>query len=219
MGELGQFALRLGLFLSGYAILIDLLGLWRGRNELLKSGRNATIGSLLCLTAATVSLWVLLVQGEFAVSYVAEHTSRTLPLAYKLTALWAGAAGSLLFWLWLQTGFVVLAFSRSGRAGERFCAGARAAANLVATFFFLVLIFDKDPFASVGCNTARRGGPQSAFAASCHGSASAGPVYRVCRLGDSVCVGDGRAQAERSGRGGAPCSIGPGIGRCWLGYS
>jgi len=147
MGELGPFALRLGLFLSGYALVIDLLGLWRKRRELLDSGRNATVASLLCLTVAMASLWVLLVRGEFAVSYVAEHTSRTLPLAYKITALWAGAAGSLLLWLWLQTGFVVLAFSRSCGTDGRFGACARAATNLVALFFSLVLVFDKDPFA------------------------------------------------------------------------
>ena len=146
MADLGQFALRLGLFLSGYAILVDLLGSWRKRSELLRSGRNATLGCLLCLTVATVALWFLLVRGEFSVSYVAEHTSRALPLVYKLTALWAGASGSLLLWLWLQTGFVVLAFSRSGESHERFNGVARAAANLVAVFFFLVLIFDKDPF-------------------------------------------------------------------------
>ncbi len=147
MWELGQFALRLALFLSCYAILADLLGLWRKRGELLASGRNATLGCLLCLTAATVALGVLLVRGEFAVGYVAEHTSRALPLVYRLTALWAGAAGSLLLWLWLQTGFVAVVFSRSGGTDGRFSAGARAAANLVAVFFFLVLIFDKDPFA------------------------------------------------------------------------
>ncbi|GEM_PF-502744 len=146
MGELGQFALRLGLFLSGYAILVDLLGFWRNRSELLRSGRNATMGSLLCLTVATVALWVLLVRSDFSISYVTEHTSLKLPLVYKLTALWAGASGSLLLWLWLQTGFVVLAFSKSGEGYERFSGSARAAANLVAVFFFLVLIFDKDPF-------------------------------------------------------------------------
>jgi len=147
MSELGQFALRLGLFLSGYAILMDLLGSWRDRRELLRSGRNATAGALLCLTVACVALLILLARSDFAVRYVAENTSRALPLVYKLTALWAGAAGSLLFWLWLQTGFVVLAFSKSDGGSGRFCAAARAAANLVAVFFFLVLLFDKDPFA------------------------------------------------------------------------
>jgi cytochrome c-type biogenesis protein CcmF len=146
MPDLGQFALRLGLFLSAYAILADLLGRWQNRGELLKSGRNATLGCLLCLTIACMALSVLLVRGEFAVKYVAENTARALPLVYKLTALWAGAAGSLLLWLWLQTGFVALAFPQSSGDTGRFCAGARAAANLVAVFFFLVLIFDKDPF-------------------------------------------------------------------------
>jgi cytochrome c-type biogenesis protein CcmF len=146
MPDLGQFALRLGLFLSAYAILADLLGRWQDRGELLQSGRNATLGCLLCLTVACVALSILLVRSEFAVRYVAQNTSRALPLVYKLTALWAGAAGSLLLWLWLQTGIVALAFSKSDRDTGRFCAGARAAANLVAVFFFLVLIFDKDPF-------------------------------------------------------------------------
>ena len=146
MPDLGQFALRLGLFLSAYAILADLLGRWRNRSELLASGRNATFGSLLCLTVACVALWILLVRSDFAVKYVAENTARALPLVYKLTALWAGAAGSLLLWLWLQTGFVALAFPKSNGDTGRFCAGARAAANLVAVFFFLVLILDKDPF-------------------------------------------------------------------------
>ena len=146
MAEIGQFALRLGLFLSVYAILADLLGRWQRRSELLVSARNATIGCLLCLTVAAAALLALLVQGDFAVNYVAEHTARALPLVYKLTAFWAGAAGSLLLWLWLQTGFIVLAFSKCSGGFERFCAGARAAANLVGAFFLLVLIFDKDPF-------------------------------------------------------------------------
>lgn len=146
MPDLGQFALRLGLFLSVYALFADLLGWWRKRGELLASARNATLGCLLCLTVACVALSVLLVQGNFAVKYVAENTARALPLVYKLTALWAGAAGSLLLWLWLQTGFVALAFSASDADTGRFCAIARAAANFVAAFFFLVLIFDKDPF-------------------------------------------------------------------------
>lgn len=147
MRELGQFALRLGLFLSSYAILVDLLGGWRGRDELLKSARNATLASLLCLTVAAGSLWFLLLADEFAVSYVAEHSSRTLPLVYKFTAFWAGASGSLLLWLWLQTGFTVFAFGGSQAQRGRFCGAARAAMNLVAVFFFLVLLFDKDPFA------------------------------------------------------------------------
>lgn len=130
MAELGHFALLLGLFLSGYAILVDLLGTWRNKTELIESGRNATIACLACLTVAMAILWVLLVRSDFSVSYVAEHTSKALPLAYKVSALWAGAAGSLLLWLWLQVGFVVHVFSKCQgvpQANQRtFSASARA---------------------------------------------------------------------------------------------
>jgi len=147
MAELGKFALLLGLFVSGYAVLVDLLGAWRKDSGLLRSGCNATIASLLCLTVAMIALWVLLIRGDFGVRYVAEHTSKALPFAYKVSALWAGAAGSLLLWLWLQVGFVAFVFCKSKAAQRTSTGSARAIANLVCVFFFLILIIDKNPFA------------------------------------------------------------------------
>ena len=99
MSDLGQFALVLGLFLCSYAVVVDLLGSWRKDEGFIKSARNATVASFGCLSVAMLVLWVLLVQSDFSVKYVADHTSKALPLAYKLSALWAGAAGSLLLWL------------------------------------------------------------------------------------------------------------------------
>jgi len=149
MAELGHFALILGLFAAAYAVLVDLLGGSWKEIGLLKSGRNAAVACWLCLTVAIVALSALLVRCDFSVSYVAEHTSRALPLIYKLSALWAGAAGSLLLWLWLQVGFVVIVFSKTGE-GEKekdFAASARAIANFVCIFFLIILIADKSPFA------------------------------------------------------------------------
>jgi cytochrome c-type biogenesis protein CcmF len=146
MAELGRFALLIGIFLSSYSILADLLGTWRKDNGLLESGRNATMACLGCLTIAIVALLSLLVQSDFSVNYVAEHTSKALPLAYKYSALWAGAAGSLLLWLWLQVGFVVVAFCGPKPNQKVFSAHARAIANLVSVFFLIVMIMDKNPF-------------------------------------------------------------------------
>jgi len=146
MAELGRFALLLCLFLSGYAILADLLGSWRKDNGLLDSGRNATVACLGCLTIAMAVLFTVLVRGDFSIKYVVSHTSKALPLAYKLSALWAGAAGSLLLWLWLQVGFVVVAFCRCRPQEKVFGGGARAVANLVSVYFLLVMVIDKNPF-------------------------------------------------------------------------
>jgi cytochrome c-type biogenesis protein CcmF len=146
MTDLGNFALILGLFLSGYAVFVDLLGGWRNRGQLTKSAGNATIATLVCLTIAIGILWFDLIRSDFHVSYVVEHTARALPLVYKVSALWAGASGSLLLWLWLQVGFVVLVLYTCPSNQRRFFAHARAAANMVSIFFLVVLIFDKNPF-------------------------------------------------------------------------
>jgi len=147
MTDLGYFALLLGLFTASYGLLIDVLGAWRDENALIKSARNAMTACWICLTVAMAVLWIMLIRCDFSSTYVAAHTSRALPLAYRLSALWAGAAGSLLLWLWLQVGFVMVVFGKTGQSQRTFAAKARASANLVNVFFLLVLILDKNPFA------------------------------------------------------------------------
>lgn len=146
MAELGQFSLILALFLSSYAILADIAGAWRQDNGLLRSGRNAMLGCFLCLSVAMTILWIQLIRCDFSIQYVVEHTSLDLPLAYRISALWAGAAGSLLLWLWLQVGMLSTAFSSMQTLKRVFGAHARIISNLVSVFFLLILVLDKNPF-------------------------------------------------------------------------
>ena len=101
----------------------------------------------ICLTVAMTALWVMLIRYDFSSVYVAAHISRSLPLAYRFSALWAGAAGSLLLWLWLQVGFVLIVFGKTDEKRGTFAAKARASVNLVSVFFLLILLLDKNPFA------------------------------------------------------------------------
>lgn len=146
MSGLGNFALLLALFLSGYAVVIDLLGSFRQDTGLIKSARNATIAYMACLSVAMIALWALLLKSDFAVIYVAEHTSRALPFPYKISALWAGSAGSLLLWLWFQAVFLVMVYCKSEFKHRSFSANARMIANLVSVFFLIILNKDKNPF-------------------------------------------------------------------------
>ena len=146
MAEFGQFSLSLTLFITGYAIFADILGVSRQEGSLLKSGANALIACWLSLTAAVVVLTIALVQSDFSIAYVVENTSLALPLAYRLSALWAGASGSLLFWLWLQVGFAAWVFCRTHAQTRSFAAVARLACNVITLFFLVSIVFDKNPF-------------------------------------------------------------------------
>lgn len=148
MAELGHFALLLAFVLSSCAVPADLLGKWRSSAGLIRSGRDATIVSFVCLTAAATILVIVLIRGDFSVAYVARHSSHTLSTWHKISALWAGACGSLLLWLWMQAGFVVIVFGKCREDNRAFFANARVAANLVCVFFLIALTFKTNPFAA-----------------------------------------------------------------------
>ena len=59
---------------------------------------------------AVAALAAALLRGDWALTYVADFTSRDTPWPYRLAALWAGMAGSLLVWtLFLGVAAAVLA--------------------------------------------------------------------------------------------------------------
>ncbi len=147
MVQLGHLALLLAFVLSSCAIAADLLGNWRSSAGLIRAGRDATIVSFGCLSIAVITLAIALASIDSDIAYVARHTSSASPSGYKIVALWAGAGGSLLFWLWVQTGFVSIAFGKCQAHHGKFCADARVAANLICVFFLLALTFEINPFA------------------------------------------------------------------------
>ena len=48
-------------------------------------------------------------RNDFTLTYVAEHSNRSLGGGYKLSAFWGGQEGSLLLWLLILTGYAALA--------------------------------------------------------------------------------------------------------------
>ena len=52
------------------------------------------------LSLASFLLIYALAVCDFSLVYVASYTDRQLPLFFRLTAFWAGQAGSMLFWAW-----------------------------------------------------------------------------------------------------------------------
>ncbi|MHB8947136.1 MAG: heme lyase CcmF/NrfE family subunit, partial [Bacillota bacterium] len=94
MPELGSMALYVGLVVAVYSVLALAVGLTAGNGRVVGSGRGGVIATLLATTTASGSLLYLLLKGDFSVAYVADYSSRALPWFYKISAFWAGQAGS-----------------------------------------------------------------------------------------------------------------------------
>ncbi len=109
MPELGRAALLVTLGLSVYALVAGSLAAHLGRRRLAQSARNALIASFATTAVAAVVLAVGFVRDDFSLTYVADHSNRSLSGIYKLSALWGGQEGSLLLWLLILTGYSALA--------------------------------------------------------------------------------------------------------------
>lgn len=111
------FALLLSLFFSGWASLAVLLG--RPSPRLL--AERGQVAAAAMVTISIIILTVALVTRNYSFVYVYENADNSLPLIYRLAALWAGQSGSLLFWTWaMAVAGAVFAFTRGYRIlGER----------------------------------------------------------------------------------------------------
>ena len=95
--EIGFGALFITLIFSLYGIGAAIYGERTRDMVWVKSARQAMRLAFPLLTVSIAALLYLLVNDHFEVVYVADVSSRSMPLYLKLTALWGGQSGSLLF--------------------------------------------------------------------------------------------------------------------------
>ncbi len=101
MVELGAACLIAAPFACVYAAGAALLGARRSDRRLVDSSRRAIYALCALLTVSVIVLEAAFVRSDFSVALVADHSSTTTPLGYKLTALWSSQGGSLLLWAWV----------------------------------------------------------------------------------------------------------------------
>ncbi len=104
----GSLSLSLGLGMA--TICVFLLSIFLKNNKyrfFIAGSRAAIVVSVLSILATFLLLNELLVS-NFDVNYVAHYTSLETPLLFKITALWAGQSGSLLFWLFILSIYTLI---------------------------------------------------------------------------------------------------------------
>src|SRR5256714_14947939 len=122
MADLGRAALVIAFLLLLYALVAGSLAAWKSRRRLAESAQNALIGSFGATVVASAVLLAALARHDFSFQYVADHTSRELPLGYTLTAFWGGQEGALLLWLLVLSGYSVAAVLTARGAGTELLA-------------------------------------------------------------------------------------------------
>ena len=146
MSELGRLALLLGFGCSVFAVGSIAWGLRTGLSGPLRSGRRAVWAVCGLALLAVILLERALLARDMSYRYVAEHTSKDLPLHYAFTSLWAGQEGSLLLWLLILSAYgSAFLFAYRKRLDPFYDAVAMVVAS-VMVFFTALLSFVCSPF-------------------------------------------------------------------------
>lgn len=110
------------------------------------AGRVAVITGAIALTFCCALIVFCLLSGDNTIQYVAQNRSNAdgaLGVLYKVSGLWAGRQGSLLFWAWLISAFSALVVVRTGSAPRPLDDGAIVIMQLVLLAFTGVLLFSE----------------------------------------------------------------------------
>ncbi len=146
MADIGYVAMSLAFALAVYAAAAAAVGARRRMPELIASARNAAFGVVGMLTLAVGVLVYLLASGDYQTKYVFEVSNRAAPLFYRVTALWGGQSGSLLFWSWLMSLFATLALLKKWGSLRALAPYVIAITHVTIAFFVGLTVFVANPF-------------------------------------------------------------------------
>ena len=146
LADIGLIALAIAFIFSLYATFASLYGGWYARSLWVDSARNA---SLLVFPLLTVSVLVVvysLYTFDFSLAYVYDVSSRAMSSFLRVTALWGGQQGSVLFWAWLMAAFVGVVLLRKWDRDRELMPYVIFVSMLTTTFFVGIVLFITNPF-------------------------------------------------------------------------
>lgn len=146
MVQFGFGSLILALVVTLYAAVAAVVGVSTKDRRWVDSARKAALATFPMVTLVVGILAYLIVSGHYEVAYVYSVSSSVMPLYLKLTALWGGQAGSLLFWSWLMAGFSSAVMLRKWTRDREFLPWVIVVTAVTLAFFLSMSIFFENPF-------------------------------------------------------------------------
>ena len=218
IADLGLIVLVLAALMAIYAFVMAILGGTQKRPDYIESARRAAVVVMPLLTLACLTIIYSNLTGDYSLEYTYRVSNNTTPTFLRITALWGGQNGSILFWNWLMSLYIFFVFLRPWKSNRDLLPWVIAVSIGTQAFFILLTIFFANPFARLFADAAgnvsagvfqpaglrrslrRRAGAQSAAAPSGHDHPSAHVVSGLRRVGDPLCVCDGGADRQEQDR-------------------
>ena len=147
MTLLGEFALWISLPVAIWGAVLGYAGGRTQRGDLVLSAERSIYAIFGLLGVASLGVIAAFLGDRFEYWYVASYSNANLELFYKVTGLWAGQRGSLLFWALLLSFFASVCVFTNRSKNREFMPYVAGVLQTILTFFIVVLLFaDVNPF-------------------------------------------------------------------------
>ncbi|QLB15486.1 c-type cytochrome biogenesis protein CcmF [Mannheimia granulomatis] len=146
IAELGNYALALSLAISVLLAILPIWGAEKQNSTLIALARPMTWAMFLSLTLSFGSLFYLFAVNDFTVQYVVNNSNSSLPLQYRLSAVWGAHEGSLLLWVWLLSLWSVGVAAFTRKMPEDAVARVLGLMGMISIGFLVFVIFTSNPF-------------------------------------------------------------------------
>ncbi len=144
--NLGYGSLIITFGLSLYGIVAAIYGERKNLYRYVESARIAMLLTFPLLTLTALSIITLLVTQHYEVQYVYNVTSQSMPFYLKVTALWGGQSGSLVFWAWLMSAFASAVSIRKWNRDRDLLPWVIVVSLVTMAFFLSMIILFENPF-------------------------------------------------------------------------
>jgi cytochrome c-type biogenesis protein CcmF len=142
----GFGVLVLALLAAVYAAGSAIYGGLRNRAVWVESARSAMLLVFPLITLVVLLLEYLLITGNYQVEFVYNVVNNDMPLYLKMTALWGGQSGSLIFWSWLMSAFAFAVMLKKWERDREFLPWVIAVPMVTLAFFLSLSLFTENPF-------------------------------------------------------------------------
>lgn len=154
LADLGYAATAIAFLAAIYAAVAAYYGVRKKEGRWIASARNALLITFPLVALACILLVLSILRDDYSIEYVWRVSSREMPTYLKVTALWGGQAGSILFFNLLLTGFTAAAMAINWDNQRAIMPYAIVVASFTLIFFLGITILIENPFARVGAATA-----------------------------------------------------------------
>ena len=146
IAELGNYALALSLAIAVLLAIFPLWGAEKGNVQFMALARPMTYGLFLILSVSFGALFYVFAINDFSVQYVVNNSNTTLPICYRLSAVWGSHEGSLLLWIWLLSLWSAAVALFSKRLPQEAVARVLGIMGIISIGFLLFVLFTSNPF-------------------------------------------------------------------------